>query len=172
MSTLPGRRLDREELRDRYRDWLQRIERMHEHVAHTTNPEALLHRPTGAPSSWRVGLLTTAGAYVEGQEPFDVTDPHGDPSIRPIPDDVDLATIRFAHSHYDTTRAEDDPNVVLPLDPLHSLVDGAEVGSAAPVHVGMMGWNPDPSRVVSEAAPAVVELFRQARVDVVVMSPG
>lgn len=172
MSSLPGRRLDRDELHGRYLDWLQRIDRMHDHVAHVTNPEATLHRPAGAPSSWRVGLLTTAGAYVEGQEPFDVADPHGDPSIRLIPDDVHVEAIRFAHSHYDTARAEDDPNVVLPIGPLHALVDAGEVGSASPVHVGMMGWNPDPSRVISDASPAVVEVFRQAHVDVVVMSPG
>lgn len=165
-------RLDPDVLREQYADWQGRIAQMHEHARPVSNPSVALHRPSTPISQWRVGLLTTAGAYVDGQPPFDVADPHGDPGVRLIPDDTPPEALRFAHSHYDTTRAEDDPNVVLPIGPLHDLVRDGEVGAASAVHVGMMGWNPEPSRVVDEAAPAVVETFRGADVDVVVMSPG
>lgn len=165
-------RLDPDDLRERYASWRARIAAMHEHAAPTSHEHVSFHRPAGPPSGWRVGLLTTAGAYVDGQAPFDVADPHGDPSIRLVPDDVPPRDIRFAHSHYDTTRAEDDPNVVLPIGPLGALVADGEVGAASPVHVGMMGWNPDPARVIAETGPQVVETFVGVGVDVVVMSPG
>jgi D-proline reductase (dithiol) PrdB len=165
-------RLDPDDLREQYADWRDRIAQMHDHARPVTNETVSLHRPTTPMAAWRVGLLTTAGAYLEGQPPFDVADPHGDPSIRLIPGDAEPARFRFAHSHYDTTRAEDDPNVVLPIGPLHDLVADGEVGAVSPVHVGMMGWNPDPARVIAESAPAVVEAFAGADVDVVVMSPG
>lgn len=164
--------LDRAELDRRFADWLVRIEQMHDGARHLANPETAFARLEKPLAEARVGLLTSAGAHVEGDPAFDVADPHGDPSFRRIPDDVDPGRIRFAHSHYDTTRAEADPNVVLPLEPLHALVADGVVGSAAPVHVGMMGFNPNPARVARESAPQVADLYAGAGVDVVVLSPG
>lgn len=164
--------LDRAELDRRFADWLVRIEQMHEGARHLANPDTAFVRLAKPLAEARVGLLTSAGAYVEGDPPFDVADPHGDPSFRQIPDGVDPGRLRFAHSHYDTTRAEVDPNVVLPLEPLHELVADGVVGSAASVHVGMMGFNPDPTRVARESAPRVADLYAADGVDVVVLSPG
>lgn len=169
---LEGPALDAGDLGERYADWLERIAAMHQDAAALANPAPAfspLRRPL---SEARVGLITSAGAHVRGDEPFDVADPHGDPSFRLIPDDVDLHEIDFAHSHYDTARAEEDPNVVFPLDTLHELVTDGVVGAAAPRHVGLMGFNPDPRRLVRETVPRVVELFSADEVDVVVLSPG
>ena len=164
--------LDRDELDRRFADWLVRIEQMHQGARHLANAETAFVRLGKPLAEARVGLLTTAGAYLEEDPPFDVADPHGDPSFRRISDDVDLGRLRFAHAHYDTSRAEVDPNVVLPLEPLHELVAEGVVGSAAPTHVGMMGFNPDPTRVARESAPAVAELFAGDGVDVAVLGPG
>ena len=164
--------LDRDDLAARYADWLVRIEQMHQDAQALPNPEPAFARLARPLAEARVGLLTSAGAYVDGDAPFDVADPHGDPSFREIPADVEPSRLRFAHSHYDTARCEQDPNVVLPLEPLRALVADGVVGDAAPVHVGMMGFNPDPRRLVAESAPRVVELFLRDAVDVVVLSPG
>lgn len=167
-----GVELDRAGLDARFADWLRRIDAMHVGARHLANPSvafAPLPRPLGEA---RVALLTTAGAYVHGQEPFDVANPAGDPSFRVIGDDVEPSQLAFAHTHYDTSRAEDDPDVVLPIGPLHALVAEGLVGASSPVHVGMMGFNPDPQPIVDETAPAVVDLFERNGVDVVVLSPG
>lgn len=164
--------LDEDDLAARYADWLERIERMHQDARALPNPTPAFTRLELPLSQARVGLLTSAGAYVEGDEPFDVASPHGDPTVRVIPGDVDPARLRFAHSHYDTTRAERDPNVVLPLEPLRVLARDGVIGSVSPVHVGMMGFNPDPRRIRDESAPAVADLFVGAGVDVVLLSPG
>jgi D-proline reductase (dithiol) PrdB len=164
--------LDAADLGERYADWLARIEQMHQNARALPNAVpafSTLDKPLARAT---VGLLTSAGAYPHGEVPFDVADPHGDPTVRTIPGDIDVADLRFAHSHYDTTRAEADPNVVLPLDPLRALVAEGVVGAAAARHVGMMGFNPDPRRVATESAPQVVELFRRDAVDVVLLSPG
>jgi D-proline reductase (dithiol) PrdB len=162
--------IDRETLDRRFADWLLRIEQMHTGAHHRANPEASftpLPRPL---AGCRIGLLTTAGAYEEGQEPFDVADHAGDPSLRVLP--TVAPRLRFAHSHYDTTAAQQDHNVVLPTDRLAELADEGVVGSAASVAVGMMGFNPDPLRVIQDTAPQVVEVFRNDGVDAVVLSPG
>jgi D-proline reductase (dithiol) PrdB len=164
--------LDPDDLGRRYADWLVRIEQMHQDAWPLTNPEPAF-APLRLPlAEARVGLVTSAGAYCDGDRPFDVDDPHGDPTFRVIPGDADPSEIRFAHSHYDTARAEQDANVVLPLGPLRALVADGTVGSAASAHVGMMGFNPDPRRIASESAPRIVDLFGRDRVDVVVLSPG
>jgi D-proline reductase (dithiol) PrdB len=163
---------DEADLATRYADWLERIERMHANARALANPLPAFTRLEIPLAQARVGLVTSAGAYVEGDEPFDVASAQGDPTIRLIPGDVELARVRFAHSHYDTTRAERDPNVVLPLEPLRALARDGVIGSVSTVHVGMMGFNPDPRRIRDESAPAVADLFGRAKVDVVLLSPG
>lgn len=120
----------------------------------------------------RVALLSTAGVHLDDQEPFHVETVAGDATHRLIPDDVDLSRLRFTHTHYDTSSAEKDPNVVIPIDRLHELVADGRVGSAAPFHVGMMGFNPNAGPVADELAPAVVDLLHESEVDVAVFAPG
>lgn len=169
---LEGASLDRNDLESRYRDWLVRIEEMHQNPRALSNPRPAFSPLTRPLHSARVALLTTAGAYVDGDTPFDVADPDGDPSFRVIPSETDVSRLRFAHSHYDTARAEQDPNVVLPIEPLRALVQAGVVGEASPHHIGMMGFNPDPRRLVRDWIPKVVRLLLSDKVDVVVFSPG
>ena len=59
-------------------------------------------------SKARVGLVTTTGVYMDGQEPFDVDAALGDSSFRSIPSDVEVSTLRIAHTHFPHARAEQD----------------------------------------------------------------
>ena len=88
--------LDRAAYAERFADWLVRIEQMHTGARHLANAETAFAPLPKPLAEARVGLLTSAGAYVEGDEAFDVDDPHGDPGFRTIPDDVPLDRIRFA----------------------------------------------------------------------------
>lgn len=169
---LDGPGLDAAALEARYADWLVRIRDMHDDARPLRNSEPAFARLVPPLAGARVALLTSAGAYIDGDAPFDVDAPHGDPGFRVLPDDAAPSSIRFAHSHYDTSRAEADPNVVLPRDVLQRLAADGVIGSVSPVHVGMMGFNPHAHRVRDESAPAVVELFARAGVDVVLLSPG
>jgi D-proline reductase (dithiol) PrdB len=85
---------------------------------------------------------------------------------------VDLSRLRFTHTHYDTSSAQQDPNVVFPLHRLHELVEQGRIGSSSPVHIGMMGFNPDPTGVADEMAPAVAGILLEAEVDVAILVPG
>jgi D-proline reductase (dithiol) PrdB len=164
--------LDRADYQEKWEAWVDLVATTHHGKNHRVNPEAVL-TPLRAPlAESTVALLTTAGAHVEGQPPFHVETIAGDATYRVIPDDVDLTTIRFSHTHYDTRSAEKDPNVVLPIDRLHEFVAAGRVGAASPIHLGMMGFNPDPTDIAEVAAPAVVGLFRDAGVDAVVLAPG
>lgn len=165
-------KLDPDQHREKYEKWIQFIGKSH----HGSNPREPVHqhfnRLTKPLAEARVALVSSAGVHLDDQPAFHVETVAGDSSYRLIPDDVDLSRLGFTHTHYDTASAEKDPNVVFPLDRLHEAVEEGRVGSASPIHIGMMGFNPDPTRIAEETAPAVAGVLGDAEVDVVVMVPG
>lgn len=164
--------MDRAELDRAYAAWIELITNTHHATNNRVNSEPSF-TPLAKPlAESKVALVTTAGVHLDDQEPFHTETVAGDASVRIIPDDVDLARIRFSHTHYDTSPAEADPNVVLPIDRLHEFVEEGRVGSSSPVHIGMMGFNPDPTAMADETAPHVAGLLSEAGVDVAVMVPG
>lgn len=172
MQPIPLDPMDTSGLQQKFDEWIEFIERAH----HGTNPRinetrsfTALVKPL---AESRLALLTTAGAHLDDQEPFHVETVAGDSSHRILPDDLDPSRMRFTHTHYDTSSAEEDPNCVFPIDRLHELVEQGRVGAASPVHIGMMGFNPDPTPIKDELAPKVTEVLHDAEVDVAVMVPG
>lgn len=165
-------KLDPRQHRDKYERWIEFIAANHQ----GSNPrevESQPFTPLRKPlAEARVALVSSAGVHLDDQPPFHVETVAGDPSYRLIPDDVDTGRLRFTHTHYDTSPAEQDPNVVFPLDRLHEAVEEGRIGSSSPIHVGMMGFNPDPTRIAEETAPAVAGVLGEAEVDVAVMVPG
>ncbi|MGI9535621.1 MAG: glycine/sarcosine/betaine reductase selenoprotein B family protein [Desulfocapsaceae bacterium] len=73
-----------------------------------------------------LAVVSTAGFYLEGDEPFDVDATHGDASFRTIPSNFDREKLKIAHTHYPHARVNDDINVLFPIDRLKELVQ-AEV---------------------------------------------
>lgn len=163
---------DRAELDRKYAGWVDFIARTHHASNPRTNPE-MWFTPLSKPlAESTLALLTTAGVHLDDQPPFHTETVAGDSSFRVIPDDVDLGRLRFSHTHYDTSSAEQDPNVVLPIDRLHEFVAEGRLGAASPVHIGMMGFNPDPGPIADETGPRVAELLVEAGVDVAILVPG
>jgi len=167
-----GRRVDPLDYEGKYEQWVAFIGANH-HASNPRRVETQRFTPLSRPlHESRVALVSTAGVHLDDQDPFHVETVAGDSLYRLIPDDVDLSRLRFTHTHYDTSSAEKDPNVVFPLDRLHEAVAEGRVGAASAVHIGMMGFNPDPGAIADVTAPAVVETLSAEEVDVVVLVPG
>jgi len=166
------RHIDPNDLEAAYQMWLDRIESTHHGANHRINPEASFAPLTKPLADSTMALVTTAGVHLDTQEPFHVDTVAGDASWREIPHNVDLGRLRFTHTHYDTASAEQDPNVVLPIDRLTEAAQAGRVGSPAQFHIGMMGFNPDPSQIAGATAPAVAQRLADAEVDVVLLVPG
>ncbi len=164
--------IDGTALRSEHERWIEFITANHDGANHRTNEVAAFTPLVKPLAESRLALVTTAGAHLDSQEPFHVATTAGDAGFRIIPDDVDPARLRFTHTHYDTSSAEKDPNVVLPLDVLHEAVAAGRLGGSSDVHVGMMGFNPDPSALADSTAPAVAALLKEHGVDAVVLVPG
>lgn len=88
-----------------------------------------------------LAVVSTAGFYLEGDDPFDVDSMRGDPSFRTIASDCDVKRLRIAHTHYAHARVDEDINVLFPVDRLGELVEANVLGRLAPnfFSFGFMG---------------------------------
>lgn len=159
----------------KYLDWAKRVAltRPMGHETVVTQAMPLNWTPITKPlSQSTVALVSTGGVHLHDQPPFDVYEEAGDWSSRQIPGDVDTADLTVTHTHYATTDALEDINVMFPLDRLRELAAEGVVGQVSPTHFGFMGFIPDPGLLIRETVPAVAQKLKNCDVDVVVLSPG
>jgi len=124
-----------------------------------------------------IALLSSAGlSTADGQAPFDVERERreptwGDPTFRLIPHRFDGA-LAMNHLHVNPADVLLDRNVALPMDVLDDMVADGSVGSPAPEHVSVMGYQHSGLDVWrNETAPAIIEVLRRQRTDGVVLAP-
>lgn len=120
----------------------------------------------------RVALITTAGFYLPGQEPFRQSYRHDDCSFREIPWGTPVEDLQMGQSSdaFDHSGIEADRNLALPLDRLRELVD-AGIAGAAPRHFSIMGSIIAPARLISESGPEIARKLREDQADAVLLTP-
>lgn len=133
-------------------------------------PGTRLEKPL---SEARVALITTAGFYLPGQQPFDRSFRHDDCSFREVPGAATVADLQIGQSSdaFDHAGIEADRNLALPLDRLRELIGNGIVGEAAPRHFSIMGSIIAPARLISESGPEIARLLREDKVDAVFLAP-
>ena len=135
------------------------------------------HEPVGGPGvnlrESRLLFISSAGAHLRAaHEPFDAAHDLGDYSIRAIPSDTPLGEIAYAHTHYDHTAVNADPQVLFPLRHLEALRDEGTIVEIAPQAISFMGYQPDARRTVAETAPAIVAYAKEAAVRAALLVPA
>jgi D-proline reductase (dithiol) PrdB len=127
----------------------------------------------GSLSKATIALVTAGGVHLREQEPFNIADALGDLSYRVFPDDVDSTQLKVTHHHYDHTDADQDINVVFPIDVLRDLADQSLVGGVARKHVGYMGYTMQLKAMYEGTAREIAnEIDKGSRADVVVLTGG
>jgi D-proline reductase (dithiol) PrdB len=121
--------------------------------------------------SARVAFVTTCGAHLESDRPFDLKSAAGDPSFREFPSTVQYEDLALTHRGYDTRRAKEDVNVVLPLDHLRAASADGRIGEIAPNVLSFMGFIADTDPLLNEIAPAVARRLLDDEVDLVLLAP-
>lgn len=126
----------------------------------------------------RIALLTSAGLYLDGEQPpFDgdrekAEPTWGDPTHRVLPASLEGHRLGMMHLHVNHDDVLADPEIALPLAGLADLAAEGVVGSVAPAHVSVMGYQQAGLEVWrSETAPAVVELLRDQGTDGLILAP-
>ena len=150
-----------------FRRWV----RNHQFVEFSDSPWAPLRGPL---TQSRVALVTTAGVHLKNDRPFNMRDPAGDPSFRPIPARALPGDWTITHNYYDHTDADQDINVVLPLERLRELAGLGEIGSVGENHFAFMGHilPPHINTLMHTSAPQVARRLQQDRVDAVILTPA
>ena len=127
----------------------------------------------GELSKATVALVTAGGVHLQDQEPFNISDELGDLGFRVIPDDVDSSRLMVTHHHYDHTDADEDINVVFPVDVLRDLQREGFVRDLAKKHIGYMGYTMQLKAMYEGTAPEIAnEIDKGSRADLVVLTGG
>jgi D-proline reductase (dithiol) PrdB len=120
-----------------------------------------------------VAIVTAAGVHRREQEPFNIADELGDLTYRVIAPDAQASDLMVTHHHYDHSDADEDINVVFPLDALRDLVAEGFVGGVAAKHVGYMGYTMQLKAMYEGTAPQIAnEIDRGGRADAVILTGG
>jgi D-proline reductase (dithiol) PrdB len=119
-----------------------------------------------------LALVSSAGAYIDGTEPFDTSTPDGDLRFREIPIEVEAEDLRFAARGYDPSAVEKDINVQLPIERLFEFENNGIIGQLNPIFWSLCGYIPDASRLVEEVSGKIVERLVRHEVQAALLIPA
>ena len=121
----------------------------------------------------RLVLISTAGGYLPAtQQPFDAENDLGDYTIRTFPTDAPFTDLAYAHTHYDHTAINADPQVLLPLCHLAEMEKEGAIGKLAPAVISFSGYQPDVGRAVNELIPDIVAAAQNMESDAALLVPA
>ena len=119
-----------------------------------------------------LALITSAGAYTDGTEGFDLNAPGGDVSFREIPVEIEAEDLRWAARGYDATAVEKDMNAQVPLARLFEFEGNGIIGQLNPVFWSFCGFIPDAGRLAEEALPRLVERVKRYEAQAALLIPA
>ena len=124
-------------------------------------------------SKTTVAIVTAGGVHLRDQEPFNIADELGDLGYRLIPEEVESSQLMVTHHHYDHSDADDDINVVFPIDVLRDLKAEGFIRDVARKHVGYMGYTMQLKAMYEGTAREIAnEIDKGSRADAVILTGG
>ena len=131
-----------------------------------TSPNTPLSLPLNECS---VALITTAGFFLDGQNPFEKEDC----SYREIPNSIQTQELKDGHKSaaYDKRGIDIDANLAFPLDRFRELETEGKIGSLNRRHFSFMGSITKPHTLITQSAPEVGRMLKADDVDVAFLTP-
>ena len=119
-----------------------------------------------------IAIVTAGGVHLKDQVPFNIGDELGDLGYREIPQDVDSRDLMVSHHHYDHRDADEDINVVFPIDVLRDLQAEGFIGEIAKKHIGY-GYSQQLKAMYEGTAREIAnDIDKTSRADAVVLTGG
>ena len=119
-----------------------------------------------------LALITSAGAYIDGTEPFDTSIAGGDVSFREIPVEVEAEDLKWAARGYDTRAVLEDMNAQVPVARLQEFEGNGIIGQLNPVWWSLCGFIPSAARFVETSLPELVERVTRYEVQAALLVPA
>jgi len=119
-----------------------------------------------------LALISSAGAYIDGTDPFDNSAPEGDFTFREIRSEIALSDLRFAACGYDPRFVQLDANVQVPLDRLAEFRANRVIGQLCSAFWSFCGFIPNAVRLADEMLPKIVERLMRHEVQAALLIPA
>lgn len=120
-----------------------------------------------------VSIVSAGGVHRKDQPAFNIADDLGDLTYRVIEGDVNSADLMVTHHHYDHSDADQDINVVFPIDVLRDLHQEGFIGGVGKLHIGFMGYTMQLKKMYEEMAVQIAEeVDKRSRADVILLTGG
>lgn len=165
-----------EEWRDRYARWKQINVVRDADVGHgypwVTNRRAPFVPARRALPMLNLALITSAGAYIDGTEPFDTSIAGGDVSFREIPIEVEARDLKWAARGFDPAAVTEDMNAQAPVQRLLEFEGNGIIGQLNPVWWSFCGFIPNAARFVATSLPQFVERVRRYETQAALLVPA
>ncbi len=119
-----------------------------------------------------LGLISLAGAYINGTEAFDLESRDGDSGFHEIPVEVGASDLRYAVKDYDTKDVELDRNVQIPIERLLEYQANSVIGRLNDVWWSISSWTPNAQIAADEIAPMLSERLERYEVNAALIIPA
>lgn len=119
-----------------------------------------------------LALISSAGAYIEGTEPFDLASKNGDHDIREIPIEVEAGVLRYAAKGYDPKFVQQDRNSQIPVDRLLEYEANAVLGRVNECWWSLSPYIPNAAMVAGEMAPRLAERLKRYQAQAALLIPA
>jgi glycine/betaine/sarcosine/D-proline reductase family selenoprotein B len=125
----------------------------------------------GEASGQTFALVTSGGLYLkDSQPPYDTVSIHGDTSLREIPKTATQNDFGIAHAHYDHSLAEQDFNIIFPLQRFIELEKEKIIGRLADTNYSFSYVN-DAATLLKNTIPDFISRIKAQAVDVLFLVP-
>lgn len=138
-------------------------------VENTNSPLTPLRR---ALPMLNLGLISTAGGYIDGTEAFGLDARDGDAGFREIPVEVEGSDLKFAAKGYDPASVAQDRNVQIPIDRLLEYEANAVIGKLNSVWWSTSSFIPNAQLAAEQLAPALSERLARYQVHAALIIPA
>ncbi|MGI8467096.1 MAG: glycine/sarcosine/betaine reductase selenoprotein B family protein [Pyrinomonadaceae bacterium] len=119
-----------------------------------------------------LALISSAGAYIDGTNPFDLTVRDGDASFREIPVEVEAGDLQYAARGYDPTAVRQDRNAQIPIERLQEYQANGVIGNLNNVWWSFNGFIPNARLAADELAPKIAERLQRYEVQAALLIPA
>jgi len=116
-----------------------------------------------------LALISSAGAYIDGTQPF-ASD--SDASFREIPIEVEGTDLRYAARGYEAAAVQQDMNSEVPIERLLEFENNGIIGQLNPVFWSFSGFLPDAGLLVEELVPKLLERLNRYEVQATLIVPA
>ncbi|HEX8288830.1 MAG TPA: glycine/sarcosine/betaine reductase selenoprotein B family protein [Pyrinomonadaceae bacterium] len=158
------------EFSGRFRNWRgDENLRNYPYVENTYAPLTPLKR---ALPLMNLALISSAGAYIDGTDPFDIESRDGDINFREIPIEVEAEDLLYAARGYDTKAVQEDRNAQIPIERLLEFQANAVIGQLNNVWWSLSSYIPNAALVANDLAPRLADRLVNYEVQAALLIPA